>query len=272
MLQITSGARKTRAYSKSFFDALEGQALSSAARVVPIILELVQPRSVVDVGCGSGAWLSVFADHGVEDLLGIDGYRPDRLLIPADRFLQCDLDRELRLDRGFDLAVCLEVAEHLRPVSAGLLVGGLARLAPVVIFSAAAPAQGGTEHLNEQWPEYWAALFADRGYEVLDPIRRRVWNDPAVSWWYAQNMLVFVRRDELERRPALEKQLPNTFPGQLNLLHPANLGRLGPNPEFLGLAQLMLHQLRILLRAPKVTVRGLQRTLASGLGGGRGRG
>lgn len=196
-----SAAPHRKAYSQSFFEAVEPMSLSSAARVVPMVTELVQPASVVDVGCGSGAWLSVFAEQGVDDIFGIDGYEPERLLFREDHFLLCDLNLDFRLPRSFELAICLEVAEHLRPDSAPRLVAGLTRLAPVVLFSAGAPTQGGTEHINERWPDYWASLFAGHDFEVLDPIRRRIWTDPGVSWWYAPNTLLYVHCDELNRRP-----------------------------------------------------------------------
>ena len=92
----------------------------SARRVVPLVLELIHPRSVVDVGCGVGTWLSVFREHGVEDVRGIDIEGVAGLLeIPLDQFLAHDLTRPIEPDRQFDLVVCLEVAEHLPPDGRG---------------------------------------------------------------------------------------------------------------------------------------------------------
>jgi SAM-dependent methyltransferase len=124
--------------------------------VVPTVLRLVQPEPVVDVGCGDGAWLSVFRELGVNHRFGLDGDYVDRRLlqIPQDQFSATDLSLPFRLPCTFDLAVSLEVAEHLPPQSAEDFVDSLTRLAPVVLFSAAIPLQGGTHHLNEQWPDY----------------------------------------------------------------------------------------------------------------------
>ncbi|MHC4590766.1 MAG: methyltransferase domain-containing protein [Planctomycetota bacterium] len=100
-------------YDRRYFADHRAVALASARALVPHLLQLVRPRSVVDVGCGVGAWLSVFGEHGVSELLGVDGdHVPrDQLMIPPSSFLARDLSGALRLDRTFDLALSLEVAE-----------------------------------------------------------------------------------------------------------------------------------------------------------------
>ena len=204
-------------YAADYYAALRGGSRRSAEVVVPIILELVHPRSVVDVGCGTGSWLAVFRQHGIEDILGVDGAHvsPELLEIPRDRFLPRDLSRPLRLGRTFDLAICAEVAEHLPPDCAGTLVESLTRLAPVVVFSAAIPYQGSTYHCNEQWPEYWTRRFGASGYIVCDEVRRRIWGDARVEWWYAQNLLVFAEASRVHAYPALSRaQHP------LSIVHP----------------------------------------------------
>src|SRR5438046_10610902 len=99
-------------------------------------MKLTQPTSVVDLGCGIGTWLAVFAEHNVGDYVGIDGDYVDRsqLLIPPERFLSGDLSEPVELNRRFDLAVSLEVAEHLPAASARVLVASLTGLPPVVLF------------------------------------------------------------------------------------------------------------------------------------------
>jgi SAM-dependent methyltransferase len=209
-------------YTSAFFDGIRGESGRSAHVVVPMVLEMLHPKSVVDVGCGDGTWLSVFRELGVSDTFGFDGDYVERrqLQIPQDQFRALDLSSPFGLSRTFDLAMSLEVAEHLPPQSAEDFVDSLTKLAPVVLFSAAIPLQGGTQHLNEQWPEYWAALFKARDYLSIDCFRGKIWRDEQVEWYYAQNLLLFARVDRIRSDPRLSLEHERTNPKQLALVHP----------------------------------------------------
>ena len=206
-------------YRSEWFESRKERARSSAQVVLPIVLELVHASSVVDVGCGTGSWLAVAEELGVADGIGIDAEHIDRALleIPDDRFVTQDLRTRQAFGRTFDLALCLEVGEHLPARSAVTLVETLVALAPAVLFSAAVPGQGGTSHVNEQWPEYWAALFARHGYSAYDVVRARVWRDDRVGYFYAQNSLLYVRASQ----PAMYPRLPEPLrEPPLALVHP----------------------------------------------------
>jgi SAM-dependent methyltransferase len=193
-------------YTSSFFAEQGNVSTRSARAIVPLVLELIPGmRSVVDIGCGSGDWLAVFAERGIDDYLGIDAdHVPQQLLkIPPDRFEVHDLRAPLTVARRYDLAMSLEVGEHLPAAVAPRLVSELAALAPVAMFSAAIPHQVGTGHINCQWPGYWAELFASHGMKPVDAIRDRVWSNPDVEYWYAQNIILFATEDALAANPAL---------------------------------------------------------------------
>jgi SAM-dependent methyltransferase len=152
-------------------------------------------RSVVDVGCGSGVWLASFKDAGVPRVLGLDsGAAAEKLEIDTDEFRVADLERDIDVDETFDLCICLEVAEHLTDRAAPVIVRNLCKLSDVVLFSAAIPGQGGSHHHNERWPSYWIDLFGSVGYEVIDAIRGRIWNDARVEWRYRQNLLLLANK------------------------------------------------------------------------------
>ena len=209
-------------YTQEFYkDRILGSRRSAEA-IVPLVLTLIKPQSVIDVGCGLGTWLSVFQEFGVKNIFGIDGDHVDRsmLQIPHERFTAFDLKKPIPIEKHFDLVVSLEVAEHLPEKCAKPFIKTLTTLGPVVLFSAAIPFQGGTNHLNEQWPDYWVNYFKNNGYEAIDCVRKKVWQDDQVDWWYAQNILMFSQKDYLAGNPLLQEEFKNTHSSQLSIVHP----------------------------------------------------
>lgn len=165
---------------------------SAAREVVPLVMSLVNPASVLDVGCGIGTWLKVFEENGIQDYLGVDGKYVDlvKLKIPASQFYTSDLNKPLYLNRKFDLVLSLEVAEHIEEKSAEVFIESLLRHGDVHLFSAAIPGQLGQNHINEQWPEYWEKKFAKFGFYFHDVIRPEIWNNERVDFWYRQNIFL----------------------------------------------------------------------------------
>jgi SAM-dependent methyltransferase len=221
------------AYAPTFFARELDRARSSAETIVPLVMERVAPHSVVDLGCGHGIWLETFARYGVGDYLGVDGdWVPQEALhFPPDRFVAARLDKPLRLDRRFDLAVSLEVAEHLPERGAKQFVRNVVEHAPCALFSAAIPHQRGTDHINEQWPDYWAALFAEHGYVVIDGIRPLVWSNAAVFPFYRQNMLMFATPETIAARPLLARDRERTVDEQISLVHPELMESIAAHPR-----------------------------------------
>jgi hypothetical protein len=131
-----------------------------------------------------------------------------------------DLKERLSMDRTFDLAMSLETAEHLPPECADTFVASLVQLAPAIIFSAAIPHQVGADHINLQWPAYWAALFGKHGYDAIDCIRPQIWNIPKIPYWYRQNTLLFAKSELIDANDHL-RLLREKHGGQpLPLVHP----------------------------------------------------
>lgn len=209
-------------YDARYHAELRAGAGSSAQRVIPRILELVKPASIVDFGCGSAGWLAAAGHHGVNDMLGVDGpwVAASTLEIAPERFVAADLAAPLELGRRFDLALCLEVIEHLPPEAGAVLIATLTTHAPIVLFSAAVPGQGGEGHVNEAWPSVWRDLFAQRGFACLDILRGKFWNETAIEPWYRQNLLVFASQDLLERDDELASRLSQPVAPPLDIGHP----------------------------------------------------
>jgi SAM-dependent methyltransferase len=188
----------TDSYDKTYFAWQLATAKVSAAAMLPAVLALLPsaPRSVVDVGCGTGVWAAEAKKLGADVVIGLDGGYNTDYLIPPESFVATDLSRPLPELRAFDFAICLEVAVHLPAARAASLVRELCGLAPVVLFSAAIPEQGGPDsakfHVNERWQSEWAALFAECGHRPVDLVRPVVWEDDRISWWYRQNAFLAV--------------------------------------------------------------------------------
>lgn len=171
----------------------------SASVILPFVFDRFPVKSIIDVGCGIGTWLAVAADAGVSDITGVDGsYVNKQLLhIPTDHFKEHDLSRPFDMGRKFDLAICLEVAEHIDAANADALIDSIVRHADLVLFSAAIPGQTGEGHVNEQWVGYWEKKFGERGYSFHDLLRPVFWEHPQVEWWYKQNMFIVARNGHL---------------------------------------------------------------------------
>lgn len=222
-----------RLYSEQFYKSRNSDTQKSAELILEYLFKFLQPNSMVDFGCGVGTWLNVGKELGVKEILGIEGYwlNIKHLVIPEDSFIHKDLSQKIDLFRKFDLAISLEVAEHLEEQYASIFIENLTETSDVVLFSAAIPGQRGSGHVNEQWPEYWINKFKERDYLPIDVIRPEIWRNEEIKTWYRQNTILFVKREELEKLPVLQKFFdplksnwalvhPSTFMRQIEISHP----------------------------------------------------
>ncbi len=184
-------------YRPSFYATRQQDTRHAAERVLSLVLRVRPFNSVLDVGCGVGTWLSVAREMGVETVRGIEGpwVQDLQIDIPRHALVVQDLSNPLQVDGRFDLVISLEVAEHLPGTRADSFVDELCGAAPMVLFSAALPGQGGTGHINEQWHRYWKEKFGANGYHLIDAIRPEIWEDDTIPYWYRQNSFLYV--DEL---------------------------------------------------------------------------
>lgn len=176
-------------YDIDFYREETRVAAESAVATLPIIFSLLPTtRTVIDIGCGTGAWIREAQRLGRAGI-GVDHQIPDALrVIPLKSYLDVDLTYGYPCS-GFDLAICLEVAEHLPPESAVPLVNGLAR-AQAVLFSAATPGQPGVGHINCQPHDYWHGLFLTHG---LQPTHVGPTLPEEVADFYRRNMFLYTR-------------------------------------------------------------------------------
>ncbi|QEH31922.1 hypothetical protein OJF2_03890 [Aquisphaera giovannonii] len=214
--------REAPRYGKEFYRDRAEASRRSGEIILSLLMEAIPGiRSAVDLGCGTGDWLSVLRDKGVETIQGYDGpwvLETDALAIPRECFRPIDLNQPGDLsDRRYDLAISVEVGEHVQPANSPALVRSLTQLSDVVLFSAAVPGQGGTGHVNERWPSDWADLFDREGYETIDVLRGMIWDDDRLCFWYRQNVLLFLNR---ETKAGLIESLGRRARPPLSVIHP----------------------------------------------------
>ena len=208
-------------YNAEFYDENLQRQTTDARHIVAAITSFVKPESVIDIGCGVGLIANTFRDFGAAEVFGVDGDYVDRnnLQLDAEHFIPHDLTKQFIAKRRYDLALSFEVAEHLDEQYATVFVDTLCSLSDIVVFSAAVPYQGGISHVNEKPQSYWARLFEVNGYVPIDCIRPLIWNNPDVSDYYKQNIILYYRRDaenvlvlsEYVQRPILDIIHPEIF-------------------------------------------------------------
>jgi SAM-dependent methyltransferase len=186
-------------YGDDFYKNQMDESLRSAMKYVELLFPLYKPNTVVDVGCGRGTWLKAFKDRGASVVVGYDGVwnAQANMIDPSIMFYGVDLNDPITVsDSGrFDLAMSVEVAEHLAPSSAKNFIQSLTNLSNVVLFGAAYTKQGGTNHINEQPHTYWAKIFAEFDYVPYDLFRPVLWGDDEVEYWYQQNTFLYVKNN-----------------------------------------------------------------------------
>jgi hypothetical protein len=197
---------------------------SSAETIIDILASFIKMDAVLDVGCGDGRWLSECRARGANTISGVDGPWTDstRLLVPSGAITIKELSEPFNLERRYDLAMSLEVAEHVATQFSEVFVENLICHSDVVLFGAAIPYQGGFRHINEQWQSYWAKLFAARGFVAYDPLRNQIWDNSNVHFWYRQNTILYVntnnaRANHMVARYIVEKKI-HQLP--LDIVHP----------------------------------------------------
>lgn len=222
-------------YDENFYSTIQKGSRNSASIVVPRVLQFVKPKSVLDVGCGTGEWLAEFKANNVNEIFGVDGdyVRRDSLKISPSEFKGLDLNNSFDLNKRFDLVISLEVAEHLQPLKSEAFVQTLISHSDCVLFSAGIPGQKGTYHINLRTQSYWAELFASQNYIAFDCLRDKLWYLP-IQYWYKQNMILYVKETSLTDIDGLKNCKPTIDLKKLNRIHPQmKLDNMGVKSKFL---------------------------------------
>jgi SAM-dependent methyltransferase len=223
-------------YDDHYHDLKAAESRRAADAMLPLVLAVVDVESMLDVGCGYGDWLAAARALGIADLAGVEGpwaeaWRDRGVLATPFELMLLDLEAPLRLERRYDLVVCIEVAEHLTAARGSGFVADLCAAGGAILLGAAIPGQKGPNHVNERWPSEWADDFARHGYQPIDCIRPRVWGDSALLVHHRQNPVLFVHEDGLAEARARAAKLPQPSSAALDLVHPQFFLRPPPRDD-----------------------------------------
>lgn len=165
------------------------------------VWERFRPQSVLDIGCGLGAYLSRFKEWGVADIVGVEAAEMGpACLVPGSVGVH-NLERPLALGRRFDLVLCTEVVEHIASRFEGTMIDSIERhAARIIVFSGAQPGQPGIGHVNLRPLSYWADRWAAKGWRVL-PWETLSFRALSTLLWFQRNTLILAREDQ---RPETE--------------------------------------------------------------------
>jgi len=211
-------------YNEDFYKGISLESLESARIYLSYLWNYIQFDSVLDVGCGRGAWLKACSELGSQDLNGYDGdWNSQSMMIDGSiKFSSIDLNKPFSLDKKIDLLITLEVAEHLEPSTSAQFIKCLTDASDTIVFSAAYINQGGTNHINEQSHSYWADLFIENGYVPFDFFRPVFWGNEDVGFCYRQNTFLYLKKDSGGYNKIIDAGFPELEQIQfMDCIHPS---------------------------------------------------
>lgn len=168
------------------------------AAVLDYLIERYAVKSMLDIGCGPGAMVTLARDRGI-DALGVDGdWTIDHDWIVHHDYTKCALHIGHMVDE-VDLIWCFEFVEHVEAEYAENYLQTMDH-GRVLYLTTPAPGFGGWHHVNEQPEEYWIALFGTHKWQ----------QDTEATAWVRQHGdhvfsrrqgLVFVKNDRSSSQP-----------------------------------------------------------------------
>ncbi len=138
--------------------------LSFFGNIADNIVEKIQPKTVLDIGCAYGLLVESLRDRNCE-AFGIDvsDYALSKAREDIVKYLS--VETILRpLDKKFDLIVTIEVIEHIKEDDCETAIRNMCAAADSVLLATTPDDFDDPTHFNVQPPVYWVRQFAKFGF------------------------------------------------------------------------------------------------------------
>lgn len=180
--------------SDYYIDRDREEAVKDAEQFAEVVLDIYDPTSILELGCGTGTLLYPYLERGIH-VHGVDlsETAKEESALPDSAFEIHDLTQPYTPNQEYDIVICVEVLEHIPPKAADTIVESISSAGDTAIVTAAPPGQGGTHHVNEQPSGYWIEKFEQHGMEYISCQSTRIKNTLELSEisWVQKNLLVF---------------------------------------------------------------------------------
>jgi hypothetical protein len=144
-------------------------------------------KTIIDIGCGDGSYVREFRKNGF-DCIGLDG-NPLTSKIPYCQVM----DFSINLISFFnDLAICLEVGEHIPQEYEQFFIDNICRVSDNIILSWAIEGQGGLGHVNCRNNDYIIAEMKKRNFDY-DAIATNFLRKNSTLPWFKNTLMAFYK-------------------------------------------------------------------------------
>jgi len=196
------------AYDNKFFQENKVCGLDRARGIIPILKEALDFKSMIDVGCSVGHHLQGCIENGINDVFGVEGSLNaiNNLCVDRKMVKHHDLRLPLELGRKWDIALSIEVIEHIEKEYESVFLQSLAGCSDTIVITAAQPGQGGIRHFNEQKKEYWVDKFDRIGYcydismveKINGMIQKAIDENKYTHWWRNVLVMIFKKKEHCD--------------------------------------------------------------------------
>ncbi len=202
---LIAGLEKTaqhdEIYDADYYTSLVDPTMQiSADTIADAIVAAFSPRTIADIGCGTGVLMLALQKRGVScqgfeySAAALETCRKRGLQVTPLNIETDPIPAGVRVD----VAISTEVAEHLPESCADRFLDVLTALSDTVVLTAADTSpHSSTDHVNEQPLSYWIAKMDARGYTYLESLTegwRPQWRQAGVAACFFDAIMAFSKK------------------------------------------------------------------------------